>query len=68
MWANEGLILHLYAGPEEGYTFQRAFHEVEGNKKLVLEVDCLRSPKWDMLPQGKAFPARLRLALKAGSR
>ena len=63
-WANEGLILHLYAGPEEGYTFQRAFHEVGGNKKLVLEVDCLRSPKWDMLPQGKAFPARLRLALK----
>ena len=27
-------------------------------------LDCLRDPKWDMLPQGKAFPALLRLALK----
>ena len=62
-WAKEGLILHLYAGEDEGYTFKRAFHEVGGDKNLVLEVDCLRDPKWDMLPGGKAFPALLRMAL-----
>lgn len=62
-WARDGVVLHLYAGEEQGYTFARAFQHVGGDKSLVLEVDWKRGEKWNMLPGREMFPMLLRCAL-----
>ena len=62
LWKKTGCILHLYAGPDEGYTMRRAFKEVGGVGKQVLELDILRSGEHDML-DNNVYPSLLRLAL-----
>ena len=62
LWKRSGCILHLYAGPDEGYTMRRAFKEVGGIEKQVLELDILRSENHD-LRDNHIYPSLLRLAL-----
>ena len=61
-WEKQGCIVHLYAGPDEGYTMKRAFKEVGGHEKQMLELDILRSEKHNML-DNNVYPSLLRLAL-----
>ena len=60
--AKEGCILHLYAGPDEGYTMRRAFREVGGRAKQMLELDIRRSEQHSLL-DNRIYPSLLRLAL-----
>ena len=62
LWAREGCIVHLYAGPDEGYTMKRAFKEVGGKEKQMLELDIRRSEQHDLL-SNHIYPSLLRLAL-----
>ena len=62
LWAKEGCILHLYAGPDEGYTMKRAFKEVGGHEKRMIELDLRRSEKHNLL-DNHIYPSLLRLAL-----
>ena len=56
-----GYVLHLYAGPHEGYRLETAFQEV-GLRNQILEIDVLRGDEHDVL--GKTlYPALLRSAL-----
>ena len=54
------MTLHLYAGPDEGYTFRRAFKEVGGDAKNIMEVDILRGAREDMV-EGGLYAGLLRL-------
>ena len=64
VWKREGVMVHAFAGPNEGYTLRRAFHEVGGDKRKLIEMDILRdSDKHDLGVGGKAYSSLLRLAL-----
>ena len=58
----DGLMVHLYAGPKEGYTLARALKEVGSQENKILEVDVLRGSEHDLL-QETPFNSLLRLAL-----
>ena len=62
LWSKEGCVLHLYAGPDEGYTMKRAFKEVGGHEKRMIELDIRRSEKHNLLDD-HIYPSLLRLAL-----
>ena len=55
-------ILHLYAGPREGYTLERAVKELGGDRMDVLEIDLQRGPEHDMMSD-ELYAALLRGAL-----
>ena len=64
VWRREGVMVHAFAGPNEGYTLRRALHEVGGDKRRLLELDILRdSEKQDLGVNGRAYSSLLRLAL-----
>lgn len=58
----EGVILHLYAGPNEGFTLKEAMKSMGGDTRTLLEVDILRGKGHNMLDQ-RPYDAFLRLAL-----
>lgn len=60
--ARDGLVVHLYAGPKEGFTLSRAAKEVGAQENQILEVDVVRGDDHDML-QEAPYNALLRLAL-----
>ena len=45
----EGFVVHLYAGVEEGYTLSRALKEVGGDKTRLVEIDLKRGADHDMM-------------------
>ena len=45
----DGMLLHLYAGEETGFTLSRAYKQVGGNPTRLLEIDIKRGPEHDML-------------------
>ena len=38
----DGYLLHLFAGPDQGFTLHRAWHQVGGEGWQLLEVDVER--------------------------
>ena len=64
LWKKEGLIVHAFSGPEEGYTLKRAFHESGGDKRLLYECDILHGkPEKDLGKDGEGYALLLRAAL-----
>ena len=64
LWKKHGALVHLFSGENAGYTLRRAFHEVGGDKRLMLEMDLLHEkPEADLGPSGKGYALLLRLAL-----
>ena len=61
-WAKHGVTLHLYSGPDEGFTLSRALQEAGGDEALILEVDLKNGKEWDMIGEG-VYEVLLRLAL-----
>ena len=65
LWKREGMILHLFAGPDEGYTLRRALKEIGGDQRRLHEIDVLRGgPQNDFGPNGMAYAQCLHLALE----
>ena len=60
---NQGCIVHLYAGKDEGFTLTKAMKECGGDTTRLLEFDLLRDPDHDMVAKGGLFSTLLRLAL-----
>lgn len=58
----EGGLVHLYAGPDEGYTLGRAFKEVGGDRSTLVEIDILRGEGHDMTME-EPFASLTRMAL-----
>ena len=63
----DGFVVHLYAGRDEGYTLSRAFQEVGGDKRRLLEIDVERQGdgdrSHDMLAGEGPYASLLRAAL-----
>lgn len=59
----EGIVLHLYAGPDEGYTLGRAWKQAGGDPKRLLELDKVRHESHDIIENKKLYPALLRAAM-----
>ena len=61
-----GIILHLFAGPEKGFTLTRALKQVAGNAACdeLLEVDILRGDSHDMLKDQGVYSSLLQAALE----
>ena len=55
-------MLHLYAGPKEGFTLKEAVKKEGGEAALLIEVDKLRGAKQDML-QEQPYAAMMRMAM-----
>lgn len=65
LWKREGVVLHLYAGENEGYTLARALKEVGADHRRLHEVDILRTGEHqDMGTGGSAYGKRLHLAME----
>eukprot|EP00435_Cladocopium_sp_Y103_P057731 s237_g20.t1 len=57
-------MVHLFSGEDAGYTLGRSFHEVGGDRRLMVELDVLHQKKSaDLSPDGEAYPLLLRAAL-----
>ena len=62
-WRNEGVVVHLYAGKNEGYDLTRALKEAGGDTTRLLEVDILRTQSHDMSKDDAMYAALLRIAM-----
>ena len=58
----EGGVVHLYAGPDEGYTLGRALKEVGGDRSTMVEIDILRGEGHDMTLE-EPYASLTRMAL-----
>ena len=58
-----GAVVHLYAGPDRGFTLKRAMKEAGGDTTVLLEYDTKRDPSHDMLRPGGLYAGLLRLAM-----
>ena len=56
----DGFICHLFAGEESGYTLERAWKQVGGGEKELLEVDVKRGSDHDMLSSSGPYSGLLR--------
>ena len=61
-----GMILHLYAGPDKGFTLARALQQVAGSEacRELLEVDILRGESHDMLKDDGIYASLLQASLE----
>ena len=58
----KGCVVHVFAGPDEGYTLQKAL-KVRGYGKQIFELDLLRGEGHDMLGESQAYKGLLRAVL-----
>ena len=59
----DGFILHLFAGPNEGCTLQRAWQQAGGQEWQLLEMDVVRGEDQDLL-KPKVYGGLMRAALE----
>ena len=57
-----GMVVHLYAGSDQGFTLKRALQEAGGKTELLMEIDIKRSEEQDMT-QDQPYASLLRAAL-----
>ncbi|CAK9077059.1 unnamed protein product [Durusdinium trenchii] len=57
----DGYVCHLYAGADEGFTFERAWKQKGGEERELLEVDIKRGPGHDMLLDRGPYAGLVRL-------
>lgn len=62
-WIEQGVTVHLYAGPEEGLTLKRAYLEKGGDGTRLIEIDVKRGAHHDMLRIGGMYSTLLKLAM-----
>ena len=60
----DGLIVHLFAGEEEGFTLKRAFQQQGGDPESLLEIDVKRGERHDMLSDNGVYSGLIRGALE----
>ena len=58
----KGCVVHLFAGPDEGYTLAKAM-KTRGFGKKILEIDILRGEDRNMLGDSRVYKGLLRAVL-----
>lgn len=59
----DGLMVHLYAGDDQGYTLKKAMKQCDGASDRLLEIDVVRGQGHDLLEE-KPFSGLLRAAVE----
>ena len=59
---NGGAAIHLFAGPRDGHDLSRAYRELGGDPRGILEYDIVRSENHDLL-SGELMGGLMRLAM-----
>ena len=64
-WQERGVLVHLCAGPDEGFTLRRALHQVGGTEAAddLLKIDILRGGDHDMLSDDGVYAGLIRAML-----
>ena len=60
----EGFAVHLYAGPDRGFTLKKAWEQVYGKPHQLLEVDKERGSSHDMLLDKGVYSGLMRAAME----
>ena len=60
----DGVVAHVYAGPNEGHTLAKALQLCGGEPTSIVEIDVLRGPDHDMLLNQGPYAGLLRCALE----
>ena len=63
-WKRDGLVVHLYAGGDHGFTLGKGIQQLGGNHEDILEIDKLRGDDQNMLSDSGIYSALLRVALE----
>ena len=58
----KGCVVHLFSGPDEGYTLAKAL-KTRGYGKRILEIDILRGSDHDMLGDSQVYRGLVRAVL-----
>ena len=62
LWRKQkGVILHLYSGENDGFTFKRAVKDLGGDVRKVIEVDLKNGEQWNMV-EGPLYGELLAMA------
>ena len=62
LWKKQkGVILHLYSGENDGFTFKRAVKDLGGDVRKVIEVDLKNGEQWNMV-EGPLYGELLAMA------
>ena len=62
-WKRGGVVAHLYAGEDSGFTLKRAWKQAGGPEEKLLEIDVVRGKEHDMLGCGSPYKGLLRAAM-----
>lgn len=60
----DGFVVHMYAGPDEGFTLSRAWQQLGGKEDELLELDLQRGPSHDLLKNGGIYSTLLTAILE----
>eukprot|EP00434_Breviolum_minutum_P006947 symbB.v1.2.006133.t1/scaffold365.1/size219215/8 len=60
----EGVVVHLFAGEEDGFTLSRALKQQGGDPSKLVEIDIKRGKEQDMLSPGGVYNSLVRIALE----
>ena len=63
-WKRNSLVAHLYAGPNEGFTLEKAMSQVGGNSEDLLEIDIKRGGSHDMMADNGVYSGLLCAAIQ----
>ena len=63
-WRRDGLMVHLYAGPDSGFTLAHAWRQLGGEVDKLLEIDIQRSGSHDMLADRGIYGGLLTCAIQ----
>ena len=58
----DGVHLHLYAGPDDGYTLKKALEKLGAQEHQLMEIDVLRGDGHNMLHMNGVYSGLLRCA------
>ena len=64
-WRRDGMMVHLFAGPDSGFTLKRALRQLGGPDDKLLEVDLKRGPHHDVMTDEGVYAGLIRAAIES---
>ena len=63
-WRRDGVVVHMFAGPDSGFTLKKALRQHGGLDDKLLEVDLKRGPQHDVLTDDGVDAGSVRAAIE----
>ena len=64
-WRRDGMMVHLFAGPDSGFTLKKALRQLGGPDDKLLEVDLKRGPHHDVMTDEGVYAGLIRAAIES---